>query len=142
MKGSKVNFWQAEQGYALYLVVVISLLILLSLTHSLAYCLNQVQLVQWKDEQLRAHLLLQSAVILWLADLDEAALDNLPEEELIEEWELEEGIVRFYKLKSIHEREWKVRVSARLYQREVRQRVELRIDKRTKQIVHWSEHMS
>lgn len=138
----KGNYWQAEQGYALYVVLVVNFLILLILTHTLGYYLNQVQLVQMKEDQLRAHLLLQSAVALWLVELDEEVMDNLPEEQLFKVLELDEGIVRFYKLSSLDESEWKVRVSARPYQNEVRQRVELRIDKETKQIIYWSESIS
>lgn len=124
-----------EQGHALYIVIVVSFLLFLLLSHTLFLYLNQVKIVQMKEENLRAHLLLQSALALWLAEL---------EDEFIEQIEWDGGIVRFHHLTQEEglEGEWHIRIAAYPFQDDVRHRVELIIDKETKQIKAWTENIS
>lgn len=86
-----------------------------------------------KEENLRSHVLLQSAVVLWTQQMDE--------DTFIDHMTLEEGQVRFYLLEN-KEEYWYVRVSAQPFLSDAKHRAEIKIHKETKEILDWTDRIS
>ncbi|GGK19390.1 hypothetical protein GCM10010965_10570 [Caldalkalibacillus thermarum] len=130
--------WQKEEGYALYLVMVISLFLFLILAHLLGTYVNQTNMIRAKELQVRAENLVLSAVALWTAQElnDQEGDGDSPAK--TREWmiDLQDGTVTL-KQESENGHVVVLTIEARVKDSDVKRRVRVTVNLDTGEIVAW-----
>ncbi|EGL83271.1 hypothetical protein CathTA2_1172 [Caldalkalibacillus thermarum TA2.A1] len=130
--------WQKEEGYALYLVMVISLFLFLILAHLLGTYVNQTKMIRAKELQVRAENLVLSAVALWTAQElnDQEGDGDSPAK--TREWmiDLQDGTVTL-KQESEYGDVVVLTIEARVKDSDVKRRVRVTVNLDTGEIVGW-----
>ncbi len=88
-KHSGLKSLNHEQGHALFIVMCVGFVLFMLIGHLLAAHLFQIRAVHLKEQDLRSHVLVQSALSVWLAEQNLTAATG--EYEL----HLEDGVVTF-----------------------------------------------